>query len=213
MAGGEPRSRRAYRRGISSAHDSGAWLAWVMPRAGEQPAGGRAVVATPENREPVEAESCHPVTETPGSEALSEYSLFGLFAGAATELYRRRGTARRGLPGRTVSRWTCTALPYTCIHRRRGPPSRTRADIAQGPAVAWSCQRLHDSPLRSPQDATRRLVDIPGAVLRVIQTDRRTSRFFQEQEIFVNPIDQEPVRFDMAFPGWWPIPGEMMILF
>ena len=41
--GDEPGSRRASRRGISSAHDSGSWLAWVVPRAGEQPAGGRAV--------------------------------------------------------------------------------------------------------------------------------------------------------------------------
>ena len=32
--GDEPGSWRASRRGISSAHDSDLWLAWVMPRAG-----------------------------------------------------------------------------------------------------------------------------------------------------------------------------------
>ena len=34
---------------------------------------------------------------------------------------------------------------------------------------------------------------------------------FQEQNIFVNSIDQEPVRFDMAFPVLVPMPGQMMI--
>ena len=34
---------------------------------------------------------------------------------------------------------------------------------------------------------------------------------FQEQEIFVNAIDQEPVRFDMTFPMLVPIPGKIMI--
>lgn len=34
---------------------------------------------------------------------------------------------------------------------------------------------------------------------------------FQEQEIFVNSIDQEPVRFDMAFPVLVRMPGKIMI--
>ena len=64
--GDEPGSRRAYRSGISSAHDSGAGLAWVMPRAGEKPAGGRAVMATTESRGAVEADIVPPCQRNTG---------------------------------------------------------------------------------------------------------------------------------------------------
>jgi hypothetical protein len=52
----EPGSRRAYRSGISSEHDSGSLLAWALRRAGEKPAGGRAVMAITESRGAVAAE-------------------------------------------------------------------------------------------------------------------------------------------------------------
>ena len=75
--GDEPGSRRAYQRGISSAHDSGSWLAWVMPRAGEKPAGGRAVMATTENRGAVEADIVPPCQRDTEQWGLSEFPFLG----------------------------------------------------------------------------------------------------------------------------------------
>ena len=72
--GDEPGSRRAYRSGNSSAHDSGAWLAWAVPRAGEKPAGGRAVMATTESRETVEADIVPPCRRDRGQLCLTELS-------------------------------------------------------------------------------------------------------------------------------------------
>ena len=64
--GDEPRSRRASRRGISSSHDNDSMLAWVMPHAGEKPAGGRAVMATTERRGAVEADVVPPCQRNRG---------------------------------------------------------------------------------------------------------------------------------------------------
>ena len=72
--GDEPGSRRAYRSGISSEHDSGSLLAWAVPRAGEKPAGGRAVMATAESRGAVAAEILPPCQRDTGQLCLTELS-------------------------------------------------------------------------------------------------------------------------------------------
>ena len=75
--GDKPGSRRAYRRGNSSEHDSGSLLAWAVPRAGEKPAGGRAVMATAENRGAFAAEILPPCQRwTRGSYACRSFPGF-----------------------------------------------------------------------------------------------------------------------------------------
>ncbi|MEO7860708.1 MAG: hypothetical protein ABIU05_09725, partial [Nitrospirales bacterium] len=69
----EPGSRRAYRSGISSEHDSGSLLAWAVPRAGEKPAGGRAVMATTEKRGAIEADVVPPGQRDTGQLCLRSF--------------------------------------------------------------------------------------------------------------------------------------------
>ena len=73
----EPGSRRAYRSGISSEHDSSSLLAWAVPRAGEKPAGGRAVMATTESRGAVEAEILPPCHRDTGQLCLRSFPARG----------------------------------------------------------------------------------------------------------------------------------------
>jgi len=77
LRGDEPGSRRAYRSGISSEHDSGSLLAWAVPRAGEKPAGGRAVMATAESRGAVAAEILPPCQRDTGQLCLRSFPLGG----------------------------------------------------------------------------------------------------------------------------------------
>lgn len=70
-----------------------------MPRAGEQPAGGRAALAIPENQGVVEAEDVPPRQRNRGSEACVGVFVFELIR----EVQRRSsidsgGAARRGAP-------------------------------------------------------------------------------------------------------------------
>ena len=87
--GDEPGSRRASRRGISSAHDSGAWLAWVMLGQGNRPQARGRSWRQQKTVKRLKRTSGHPVTETPGGEAGRSVPFSGY--SQVQRSYRRRG--------------------------------------------------------------------------------------------------------------------------
>jgi site-specific recombinase XerD len=103
-----------------------------------------------------------------------------------------------------------------CVHSMRATAATNalshEADIAK--AQVWlghtnvSTTRLYDRSKTRTEDSPTFRVRYEEELFKQIGVRPGS---FQEQEIFVNSIDQEPARFDMAFPVLVPIPGKIMI--
>jgi site-specific recombinase XerD len=103
-----------------------------------------------------------------------------------------------------------------CVHSMRATAATNalshEADIAK--AQVWlghtnvSTTHLYDRSKTRTEDSPTFRVRYEEELFKQIGVRPGS---FQEQEIFVNSIDQEPVRINMAFPVLVPIPGKIMI--